>query len=111
MDSIYVALISGFAGALIGSVSSVVTIYIQARSQERLERLRLATTLGLEDYRISRDHAVKEPGYKFVLPMATYVDWNFRVLLACSCGPLTPEKVARLRHENRLVCDAFKADQ
>jgi hypothetical protein len=52
MDPIYVPLLSALAGAIIGSLSSIATILIQANISDRRERLRQAASLAMEEYKI-----------------------------------------------------------
>jgi hypothetical protein len=51
MDPIYVPLLSALAGAIIGSLSSIATILIQAKISDRRERLRQAALLAMEEFR------------------------------------------------------------
>jgi hypothetical protein len=54
MNPIYVPLLSALAGAIIGSVSSIATILIQAKIGERRERIRQAMMFALDHLAIGR---------------------------------------------------------
>jgi hypothetical protein len=41
MDNTYFPLITGFGGVLIGSLSTIATVFLQLRSQDRRERIEL----------------------------------------------------------------------
>jgi hypothetical protein len=51
--NIWLPLISGFVGALIGGAASIITMVVQSRAQSRRERLQAALALALEDRRVA----------------------------------------------------------
>jgi hypothetical protein len=50
MDAGYSAAISGFVGALIGSISSIITIVVQSRAKDRRDRSKQVTDLSLAEF-------------------------------------------------------------
>lgn len=80
----YIALLSGFIGALIGGGFSVLTIYIQLRHEAKKERLRLASELSMKGYQSHVDIAANRGGT--VPPLAAYLIFNVELLDAINKG-------------------------
>ena len=90
----YIALLAGFIGALVGGGFSVLTIYIQLKSEAKKERLRLASELAIKGYQSHVDIAVERGGT--VPPLAAYLMFNVDLLNALDKGGLdkpTLEKI------------------
>jgi hypothetical protein len=72
MDPIYVPVLAALSGALIGSLSSIGTIYIQTRISSRRERIKQAVELAIEDHRAAREVAkMNGAGRTVMLPPIT----------------------------------------
>src|SRR5262245_22837462 len=50
-EQAYLPLISGLVGAVIGSASSIITMYIQTRVRDRRERLEQVSRLAIESWK------------------------------------------------------------
>jgi hypothetical protein len=93
MNPIYAPLLSALAGAVIGSLSSIVTILIQARIGERRERIRQAMTLALEDRKLQVANASPGTG---IMPMSLFLHNQLAVLEALEQNDLTPERLRKI---------------
>ena len=51
MDPVWVPLISGMVGALVGSASSLAAVFLQTRAQQRRERIRLVLEAAIQDHK------------------------------------------------------------
>jgi hypothetical protein len=103
MDPIYVPLLSALAGAVIGSLSSIATIYIQAKVGERRERIRQAAMLALEDVKLQVAHA--KPGTA-VFPITIYLHHQLAVLKAIEENDLTPDRLRKIAAANHALVTA-----
>jgi hypothetical protein len=101
----YIALLSGFIGALIGSISSLAGIWIQARFQDRSTMMNLSTQLALEDYKNARDRVSSKGGY--LLPLVAYVHYHHELMNLILVNKLNQESVKLLRERNKQVVDSI----
>ena len=103
MNPIYVPLLSALAGAIIGSLSSVATIWIQARIGDKREKIRQATTLALEELKIQIANAKPGTG---IFPIAIYLHHQVAILNAIEDNDLTPERLRKIAADNSALIDA-----
>jgi hypothetical protein len=101
MDPIYVPLFSALAGAIIGSLSSIATILIQAKISDRRERLRQAALLAMEEFKIQIEHGRG----KFVLPFSSFLHHHIATLQAVEEGNLTPERLRQISAADDVITD------
>jgi hypothetical protein len=99
MDSTYLLLITGFGGVLIGSLSTVATVFLQLRSQDRRERLRQAATLALEEFKVHVGLA-QSGGRPNVMPISVLCHFHAEVLAALDRGDLTVETMKGIMQRN-----------
>jgi hypothetical protein len=90
MNPIYVPLLSALAGAIIGSLSSIATIVIQAKINDRRERLHQAVSVALEEFKIQIANG------KAVAPFSSFLHHHVAVLQAVEEGNLTPERLKQI---------------
>jgi hypothetical protein len=105
MNAVYVALV-GLAGALIGSLSSIVVMLIQSRVTERRERIRQAMTLALEDLKLQVAHA---PPGTAVFPISIYLYHQMQVLKATEENDLTPDRLRSIANSDDALIRVTKA--
>jgi hypothetical protein len=105
MNAVYVALV-GLAGALIGSLSSIVVMLIQSRVTERRERIRQAMTLALEDLKLQVAHA---PPGTAVFPISIYLYHQMQVLKAIEENDLTPDRLRSIANSDDALIRVTKA--
>lgn len=100
MDPIYVPLLSALAGTVIGSISSVAAILVQAKLNARADRLKQAVQLAIEEFREGR-RQVEQSKSHFVMapPLTMYVHFHTRVLEVMSYRKLSPSIIKELSEE------------
>jgi hypothetical protein len=101
MDPIYVPLLSALAGAIIGSLSSITTILVQAKISDRRERLRQAALLAMEEFKIQ----IANGNGKYVLPFSSFLHHHMAVLQAVEDGTLTPERLRQISIADDAITD------
>jgi hypothetical protein len=96
---------SGVLGAFFGALGGVVGHLLTKRAERRQERLRLAVQLGTADYQ-ARIDALKSkllPEGQRALPLALYLDYHARMIIALESGPLTPQAMKQLHEDHTSV--------
>lgn len=97
MDAMYVPLLSALAGAVVGSLSTIVTIIVQGRNESKRQRLRMTMELALEEYKTQLTNA--KPGTS-ILPMSTYLYHYMQLAKAMEDGDLSPERIKQIYAHN-----------
>jgi hypothetical protein len=109
MNPIYVPLFSALAGAVIGSLSSIATIFIQAKIGERRERIRQAAMLALEEF---KTHIAQRPPGGTVPPISIYVHHQLAILNAIEKNDLTPERLRQIAaNDEALIAATLELDR
>jgi hypothetical protein len=80
VDSALLALVSALGGAIIGSLGTVLTVYLQLRSQDRRERIRQAAALASEDRKLLLDIAREEKRRLALPPMSLFISHYLETL-------------------------------
>jgi len=97
MENVFIPLISGLVGVIIGSLTSIVTIIIQARNENKRSLTKNAVELALEDYRISAEHAKLHGTALF--PLSLYIHYHVRIMEYANKGQLTKENLDKIGKE------------
>ncbi len=101
-------LITGFIGALIGAAASIVTTYLQNKSQNKRERMKLVSDLALEDFKLSLEMA-KHSGKPFtIMPITVYSHYHSKLLEALESGDLDEDRIVKLTEANKKVIESIK---
>lgn len=111
MDN-YLPLISGLIGAVIGSVSSIATLVIQAHYQQKREFKKLAVQLAMEDFkfRIANESERIIPASAPVL--IGYWDKMIDLVVSGKLSPKTVQEILEYDGELKLaVLTAYQAYQ
>jgi hypothetical protein len=95
MEPAYVAAIFGLIGALVGSMSSIVTMLIQSKVKDRRDRMQQVTSLAIEHYKAIQDDAQKR-GKDGALPPAVFVSYYHQLPELIESGKLSPEAFSAL---------------
>lgn len=82
-----VPLLSALAGAVIGSVTTVIALLIQLRSDQAKHRRDLAVQLAMSDHAQAIDRAKANPPAT-VPPIAVYLAYHLKVLALASKGEM-----------------------
>jgi len=97
MENIIIPLISGLVGVIIGSLTSIITIIIQAKNENKRALTKNAVELALEDYRLATEHA-KLHGTA-VFPLSLYIHYHVRIMDYANKGELTKEALNKINIE------------
>ena len=108
MQEIYVPLASGLAGAVIGALASIAAMWIQARTQDRRERLRHAADLALEDYKFQLDLATKSGKKVSIPPVVLFLHYHIELMDLMEKGKLTAENLKYLAESNNEIHQVIK---
>src|SRR5262245_40272435 len=106
MDTPYAALISGFAGALVGAASSIATMLIQAKIGDRRDRMRQAATLAMEEFKIQV--AAATASGMVVHPLSIYLYHQTLVMKALDEDDYTPARIRKIADEVFKIVQAGK---
>jgi len=98
MDTIYVPLFSALAGAIIGSATSIITILIQSKNQNKRELTKVAVEAAMEDHRSCLDLA-KAGGDGEVAPLSAFIHFHIESLRLLEQGKLTADSIKKLKEE------------
>jgi hypothetical protein len=96
MDAGYVAALSGFVGALIGSASSIVTMIIQSGMKDKRDRSKQLTDMALAEFKMHLDLATSGKGPSAIMPPSAFLHHNDLVLRAIESRSFTPEKARQI---------------
>lgn len=100
MSQIYIPLFSSLFGAVIGAVVSIVTVWIQSKTVDRIDRLRHAADLALQDYLIQLELAEKS-GKRFSSPpVALFFHYHLGLMDLMEKQKLDTDAIKKLAHEN-----------
>jgi hypothetical protein len=105
MDASIISALAALGGALIGSASSVATIVVQAKLNDRRERVRQAAMLAVEEIKLRVPHS---QGKSF-FPIGVYVHYQFEILQALEKGDLTAERLREIANENFMLASTMTA--
>lgn len=103
MTTEVISLLAGLIGAIIGASASIITVVVQARIQDRRERMRQATNLAIEDYKLQLEISKRVPGNGKIPPVTLFVDFHMRLARELEAGTLTPESYGRVCAENQAL--------
>jgi len=96
-SAVYLPLISGLVGAIIGAAASVLTIYLQLKSLERRDRVHQAAALASEERALLIDKSEKEKTKLILPPMSLFIDHYVSLLKVVEKDGLTPRAIRRLQ--------------
>ncbi len=99
MDS----LLSALVGALIGAGASVITVWIQAASQAKRERIRLVTEIAMADYKHNVELARASGKASKIPPATLYFHYHLELAKLMERGTITPNGLEKLTKENRKI--------
>lgn len=100
-------LLIGLIGAVIGAGASILTMWIQTRVQARRDRLRLASELALDEFRIHLEHATKQGKPANVQPLVSYIYFHLELSKLVERGAVTVESLRDLTREQKEVESFF----
>lgn len=105
----YIPLLSGFFGALIGALASIVTIIVQSRSQNKRERIRMAAQMAIEELKMSIEIASKSGKRAFISSPTVYLHYHMKLMELIENDSLDPDTLRLLTEENREIIESLKS--
>ena len=108
MDSILVPQLSGLVGVILGSLTSIITIIIQARNENKRAISKNVVELALKDYEITTEHA-KTHG-NTVFPLSLYVHYHTRIMAYIIKDQLNKENLEKISLEQDELRELYTAD-
>jgi len=103
MDIIYLPLLSALIGAVIGSGSSILSIYLQSVFVERRERANRALQAAIEESRIAHERAKALNINTKVYPLSLYFWHHAELLKLVDDGNLNAESLRDLFGRQREI--------
>jgi hypothetical protein len=110
MDQTWIALLSGLAGAIIGSATSITTLWVQTRAEDRRRRREFYTGLAVEERKLRMDLMIKSGGGE-IQPITIFVSHFHAVMNAIERGELTPAKMREIHRRDRELEAAIREDE
>jgi hypothetical protein len=100
LENVWLPLVAGFLGVLVGSMGQVITVCIQSRAERQRERDRLAIESAIAEYtanlRMAELH-VSQGRSVSAYPLSSAIAYNKGILDLLAKDRLTPERVLALR--------------
>ena len=106
---IYLPLVTGLIGAIIGAASSVITIVIQTRIADKRERVKMITELALQDQKNGLEVAIQSGKPNSIMPLVTFIHYHSELVKLLENDQLTPENLAALSKKNETVLAQYEA--
>lgn len=94
------AAVYGLVGAVIGSASSIATVWIQSKYQARRERAKAVLDFSIRHRAEVAENSDKISGPVTVLPLAVYIHYQEGMLKMVESGNVTKEALVELRKAN-----------
>ena len=107
----YFPLLTGLAGALIGGVSAIAAIFIQAHYQNKRDRVRLCMEMALEDFKLNREAGMQHVGTFEERPLAVFFHYHIELLNLIEQNRLTPESHSALTEATEKWIAALKSQK
>ncbi len=102
MKEVYIPLVSALAGAVIGSLSAIATVYIQGLLQNKRERTRLALEVAMQDQKHMAEHA---KGGTIIYPLSVWVYFHWKLIDLIERNKLTPDSLRKLQESLKEVLE------
>jgi hypothetical protein len=108
MDQVYISLLSGLVGGLIGALGSLGAVWLQGRAQDRRERMKLVKEIAIADYNQVVE-AAKSHGSDFEIPSLTaFLDYHLELQKILERRELTAADIAQIRARQERVVEAMR---
>ena len=98
INEAYIPLIAALIGAVIGSLSSVITIWIQSHYQNKRDRNRLAVDAAIEDHKAAIEIGKGHAGAQ-IAPLTAFLHYHFKYLQLLETDGLSEKAVKELNAE------------
>jgi len=110
MEIDYIPLISGFAGAIIGALASVSTIFISSYFENKRHLQKLAYDAALEDHKTACELA-QNGGPTHISPLTSYIHFHVKYMKLVNKNKMTEAELEKLRIERDTLWPAPDNEQ
>jgi hypothetical protein len=100
---VYIPLLAGLFGAIIGAAGSVITVLVQARTADRRDRIRMVIDLAAEDRRQLLELATKTGRPIKMLPPVAHLHYYIGLVKLLESGGVSANSLEKLHAENAEV--------
>ena len=107
MQNPYWIAVIGLVGALIGALSSIITIYIQVRITGKREKSKLIFNTALEEHKKRIDHEMAIKSGASIPPLVTAILWYYKILKLLEKDKLNTKTIENLDKEYTPFEDYF----
>lgn len=104
---VWIPVLSALAGALIGSLASIITTLVRWRADARLAIAKLTIEAATQEYSGQREVVLTNESRALLPPFSTYIYYYRQVLDLLERGALTPESLKRVQDELARLCDVL----
>ncbi len=101
--NVYLPLISGLVGALIGSASSLIAVWIQVSKTDKRERMKAIIDLAWREREAGYNHLKSLGKGGAVHPISAYLLYHLRLMELLEKGNVDGEKLQSLYEEIKKV--------
>lgn len=111
IDAGWIAFLSAMAGALIGGGATLVSTWIQARSQRRRDLVKVAYDAAIADYQHTWELAQKamsEGKFVEMVPLLSFVYHHAGVIALVEREKLSPESVRKLMQQQSEISKVLR---
>lgn len=98
MDQIYVPILSAFVGGLTATIASLGAVWLQGRSQNRRERMKMVIELATKEYYDRREQLMAAGGGPMP-PILSFLHYHLELHKILERRELTPEDIVALRQK------------
>ena len=107
-ESQYIPLLAAFAGAVIGSITSIATIYLQQRAQSRRERASQIYNAALEHFKLAIEFVKINRKATNIPPFATFLHHQSQLFELLENGNLNAEALKELSAEQEKIEQLYR---
>jgi endoglucanase Acf2 len=107
-NNVWIPLLSAFAGAVIGSLTTIGGLFIQAHFQDKREKMKIAFEAAIEDHKVAIDVAKTNLRPTTVAPLAAYICYHTKMTDLALEKKLTKESLEKLDEEMDQLHEVFE---
>jgi hypothetical protein len=108
MEQIYVPILSALVGGLTATVASLGAVWLQGRSQNQRERMKMVIELATKEYYDRREQLMAAGGGPMP-PIISFLHYHLEMHKILERRELVPEDIRDLRKRNEAILDALRS--
>jgi len=94
---VWIPVLSALAGALIGSLASIITTLVRSRADARLAMAKMAVKAAIHDHNGLREIALARGGPYKLAPLSASIYYHRQIMDVLDRNKLTPESLKRVQ--------------